>query len=248
VSHSTPEAEIVAADYAIRQEGLPALSLWDVLAPGHAPMVFQEDNEAMIKVCKSGKNPTMRGLLRTHGVSVAFLKETFDRGDVDLRYVQSSRQAADIYTKGFTNSDAWNLVTTLIGIYDPKVFVLSENIKFWATEPPKKGGGANLEATAAMSASPPSTDGGISVGLPLKGVSSAEGTPSVTKVCPVKDVSNVKCGFDIPDTTRRIIIEICCERNSIIGQRAPNGCLVIRITEEDNILKDETMKRVGATI
>ena len=54
VSHSTPEAEIVAADYAIRQEGLPALSLWDVLAPGHEPMVFNEDNEAMIKVCKSG--------------------------------------------------------------------------------------------------------------------------------------------------------------------------------------------------
>jgi len=101
VSHSTPEAETVAADYAIRQEGLPALSLWDAIAPGHLPMVFNEDNEAMIKVCNSGRNPTMRNLLRTHGVSVAFLKGAFDRKDIVLQYVQPSRQAADIYTKGF---------------------------------------------------------------------------------------------------------------------------------------------------
>ena len=31
VSHSTPEAEIVAADWALRREGLPMLDLWDVL-------------------------------------------------------------------------------------------------------------------------------------------------------------------------------------------------------------------------
>ena len=62
-----------------------------MLAPGHAPMVFNEDNEAMVKVCKPGKHPTMRGVLRTHGVSMAFLNETFDRGDVDLQYVQPSR-------------------------------------------------------------------------------------------------------------------------------------------------------------
>ena len=31
VIHSTPEAEIVAADYAIRMEALPALQLWEKL-------------------------------------------------------------------------------------------------------------------------------------------------------------------------------------------------------------------------
>ena len=30
-SHSTPEAEIVAADVAIRTIGLPALQLWDIV-------------------------------------------------------------------------------------------------------------------------------------------------------------------------------------------------------------------------
>ena len=31
VSHSTPEAEIVAADLALRTEGIPAIELWNIL-------------------------------------------------------------------------------------------------------------------------------------------------------------------------------------------------------------------------
>ena len=31
VSHSTPKAEIVAADTSIRNEGIPALNLWEIL-------------------------------------------------------------------------------------------------------------------------------------------------------------------------------------------------------------------------
>ena len=68
VSHSTLEAEIVAADWALRREGLPMLDLWDALAGLGSKAVFHDDNESMIKVCKTGKNPTMRHLLRTHGV------------------------------------------------------------------------------------------------------------------------------------------------------------------------------------
>jgi hypothetical protein len=31
VSHSTPEAEIVAANFAVRTIGLPALSIWEII-------------------------------------------------------------------------------------------------------------------------------------------------------------------------------------------------------------------------
>ena len=68
VSHSTPEAEIVAATWVLRREGLPTLDLWDILAGKGRKVVFHDDNESMIKVCRTGKNPTMRRLLRTHGV------------------------------------------------------------------------------------------------------------------------------------------------------------------------------------
>ena len=46
VSHSTPESEIVAADLAIRTEGLPALQLWGMVLERPTKLVFQEDNQA----------------------------------------------------------------------------------------------------------------------------------------------------------------------------------------------------------
>ena len=150
VSHSTPEAEIVAADFALRREGLPCLDLWDSICPGHPPLVFHEDNESMIQVCRTGRNPTMRWLLRSHAVAVAWLKETFDRGDIDLQYEQSARQAADIYTKGFDNGDKWNEVCVLIGMYDMSRFTVAENIAFWANPPPTK---AELRALAEAESS-----------------------------------------------------------------------------------------------
>jgi len=60
VSHSTPEAEIVAAAAAIRTVGLPALDLWDVIfssiAGRKATMKFFEDNTATIAIIRSGRN------------------------------------------------------------------------------------------------------------------------------------------------------------------------------------------------
>ena len=60
VSHSTPEAEFVAADFVLRSDGLPSFSLWRVLFPHQPPLLLHEDNQAMIRVVKTGKNPTMR--------------------------------------------------------------------------------------------------------------------------------------------------------------------------------------------
>ena len=82
VSHSTPEAEIVAADMVIRVIGLPAMQLWDILlgaGNGKLRAIFKEDNEAAIKILTSGKNPTMRHMQRTHGLDLAWLCEQFNR-------------------------------------------------------------------------------------------------------------------------------------------------------------------------
>ena len=71
VSHSTPEAEIVAADFALRLGGLPCLDLWQMLLPHKPRLIAHEDNQAMMTVVKFGRNPTMRYLKWTHRVSVA---------------------------------------------------------------------------------------------------------------------------------------------------------------------------------
>ena len=68
MSHSR-KAEIVAADVAMRAMGMPALRLMERILGKEAKFVFFDDNKAMISVVRSGKNPTMRHLERSHGCS-----------------------------------------------------------------------------------------------------------------------------------------------------------------------------------
>ena len=80
VSHSTPEAEIVAADTAIKNEGTPLLTLWEILRnkPKHSMQGrFFEDNGTGTHILKTGRNPTMRHISRTHGICIAWLSERF---------------------------------------------------------------------------------------------------------------------------------------------------------------------------
>ena len=77
----------------------------------------------MIQVMKSGRNPTMRHMGRTHRVSIAWLHERFAENDVALFYEETSRQAADIYTKAFDNVDKWKQACWLIGVVDPSALL-----------------------------------------------------------------------------------------------------------------------------
>ena len=71
VSHSTPEAELVAADVSLRTEGFPMLDLWKPFTKVEIPLLFHEDNESAISIIRSGLNPTMRHIDRTHGICIA---------------------------------------------------------------------------------------------------------------------------------------------------------------------------------
>ena len=78
----------------------------------------------MIQVIKTGRNPTMRHLHRVHRISVAWLHERLgpvpERENVSVEYTASSDMCADIYTKHFTDPDAWKRVLGLINVIDPK--------------------------------------------------------------------------------------------------------------------------------
>ena len=101
VSQSTPEAEIVAADFALRLCALLFLDLWHALLPHKPGLIVHGDNQAMMTVVKSGRNPMMRYLTRTHRVSVAWLHERVKSNDLTLVHEEFCRMAADIYTKAF---------------------------------------------------------------------------------------------------------------------------------------------------
>ena len=120
MSHSTPEAEIVAADVTLRTMGLPALSIWETLTDSSPKLLFHDDNQGVIGVVRSGRNPTMRHLERTHGISITSLHEHFSKDHFVLMYEITAKMAADIHTKGFTNPLAWKKACMLINLLEPE--------------------------------------------------------------------------------------------------------------------------------
>ena len=122
MSHSTPEAELVAADHALRTFGLPGLDLWDTLLQRKAVLEFHEDSETCIGAIKSGYSPAMRHIKRTHGVCLRWLAERFVDRSCHLYYERSALQAADIYTKAFPVPAEWDRVLRLINVIDPTRF------------------------------------------------------------------------------------------------------------------------------
>jgi hypothetical protein len=63
---------------------------------------MMEDNEAVIKICHSGKNQTMRNLHRARKVGVSWLMEVFGLPDINIYEIDTKLQAADIGTKRVT--------------------------------------------------------------------------------------------------------------------------------------------------
>ena len=111
---------MVALNFAMRTVGLPHQTLWHTIMEHHPPMVAHEDNQAMIRVVQSGRNPTMRYLGRTHRICVAWLHEVFQDPLHVLVYADSHTMCADICTKGFSDAVKWQAACDLINIADPR--------------------------------------------------------------------------------------------------------------------------------
>ena len=76
-----------------------------------------EDNEAVIKMIIKGRSPTMRHVSRTHRFALDWL---FDRINLDpkiqIKYIDTKNQLADILAKGNFTRDEWNHLLTLFNI------------------------------------------------------------------------------------------------------------------------------------
>ena len=76
-----------------------------------------EDNEAVIKMIIKGRSPTMRHVSRTHRVALDWL---FDRISLDpkiqMKYIDTKNQLADMLTKGNFTRDEWNHLLCLFNI------------------------------------------------------------------------------------------------------------------------------------
>ena len=76
-----------------------------------------KDNEAVIKMIIKGRSPTMRHVSRTHRVALDWL---FDRINLDpkiqIKYIDTKNQLADILTKGNFTREEWNHLFCLFNI------------------------------------------------------------------------------------------------------------------------------------
>ena len=75
------------------------------------------DNEAVIKMIIKGRSPRMRHVSRTHRVALDWL---FNRINLDskiqIKYIDTKNQLADILTKGNFTRDEWNHLLSLFKI------------------------------------------------------------------------------------------------------------------------------------
>ena len=127
VSESTCEAEIVSLAFGLRSEGLPALNMWEVLISSvncgggkpHATeesLIVLEDNQSTIAVAEKGWSKALRHIKRTHRVNVAWIGEVIGSPEVKMHYIESRKQAADIFTKAFTSKEKFQELCELVGI------------------------------------------------------------------------------------------------------------------------------------
>ena len=90
----------------------------NVQSANHEALLYVfEDNEAVIKMIMKGRSPKMRHVSRTHRVALDWL---FDRINLDpkiqIKYIDTKNQLADILTKGSFTRDEWNHLLTLFNI------------------------------------------------------------------------------------------------------------------------------------
>ena len=90
----------------------------NVQSSNHEALLYVfEDNEAVIKMIIKGRSPTMRHVSRTHRVALNWL---FDRINLDpkieITYIDTQNQLADILTKGNLTRDEWNHLLNLFNI------------------------------------------------------------------------------------------------------------------------------------
>jgi len=69
---------------------------------------------------KTGRNPNMSHMSRTHRINIGFMHEVVSRGQISLCHCRTSDMCADVFTKHFTNKVTWQNCVDNIAHVNPK--------------------------------------------------------------------------------------------------------------------------------
>ena len=114
VNRSTTEAEVIAMANAVFGEAIPILQLFETVLERPVSLITQEDNQATIKFVENGCSSKLCRISRTHQVNLGSLSEILQRG-MKLQYVETDKQAADIFTKAL-EPHQWPNAISLLGM------------------------------------------------------------------------------------------------------------------------------------
>lgn len=109
VSLSTAEAELISVCASI-QDGLWLKKILEDLQVNINRIVLYEDNQACISIIKNPDN-----IRRTKHIDIKyrFVCDKVKSGKIEVKYIDSKRQLADIFTKGLPRIMFRNFVTDL---------------------------------------------------------------------------------------------------------------------------------------
>ena len=98
---------------------------------GESQLCIFEDNEVVTKMMIKGRSSTMRHVSRTHRVALGWL---FDRINLEpkiqIKYVDTKNQLADMPTKESFSRDEWNHLLRLFNIMNFSMFSCSHFSNF----------------------------------------------------------------------------------------------------------------------
>ena len=109
-----------AAPWKLKDDSMVSVDTLDYVPPGmpmpstRAQCFIFEDNDAVLKMIRHGRSNQMRHVARTHRVNLDFLFELCNNDpSIKPRYMHTSYQLADIFTKGSFTAASWRNLLSL---------------------------------------------------------------------------------------------------------------------------------------
>jgi hypothetical protein len=121
------------------------------ISNGRGKLVILEDNDACIKMCLKARSISMRHVPRVHRVDVDWLLEKIltDTG-INIKYINTKAQIADIFTKGSFTEITWKVLCRLFQVGMPGFWESKSNFKssqkFTHAQPPAEAGKGNCSS------------------------------------------------------------------------------------------------------
>lgn len=228
---------------------------WDLLLGRPVKLTIYEDNQATIKVLNKGYSSKLRHVTRHHKVDLGSVKEVLDEHNVELQYIETTKQCADIFTKALTPCK-WPHAVGLLGIKTgtSEIATPAECVLDCFH-------GSNVEGQSACDAPPPK---GILAACAISDEAIANmpycfseaQVRGYHKLC-CKNVHNIMAApaTDRPRPSGKrpgwgVVYEICTRSNSNLGNVSLefDNVSVIRVSPEIDFSNAETVEQIKAQI